>query len=482
MNERPKNVSKGRRFEFWHEYPGTYTLAALWVVVYVAMVTCQYAGWKPKPDPRSFAGMGPMGIGVVSGETGQIFGSWNSAQILSGQIWRAVTATFIHFNLIHIVLNVFGLIQLGRLIEEWYGPRLLFGVLIFVGFAGNMIAALARPVVGTPNIYTLTTSSGGGSTIVFGLIGLVAVVGKRSRSRMGRYLYNQMIMLLAVNFFIGLTIPQMDNYAHAGGAIAGAILGRLHHAILGWHDNRPRWCALVAIAALAAVGGGAYGQYWVSKVEQDLIAADRHKVQLIDIGSEIPDFRDRYVKRTVLGLQGAQIIRPRGRFRLPGSNDLLLPIPDEIIDNNRMALLADTNRMTAKVYAANDPQVTETWKGILAEARLAYSRPPSRDELGAFLERLGAFEQSLKTAIEVTEQRFEATASRLILWRMPWFNIVWTELGPKLKSQVAPAGFPRVVPPGGNPAIDRSARLPAAKPRMVPRPEVPPSKGGDEVF
>ena len=160
MNERPTNVSKGRRFEFWHEYPGTYTLAALWAIVYVAMVACQYAGWTPKPDPRSFAGMGPMGIGVVSGETGQIFGSWNSAQILSGQIWRAVTATFIHFNLIHIVLNVFGLIQLGRLIEEWYGPRLLFGLLILVGFTGNMIAALARPVVGTPNIYTLTTSSG----------------------------------------------------------------------------------------------------------------------------------------------------------------------------------------------------------------------------------------------------------------------------------------------------------------------------------
>lgn len=482
MNERPTNVSKGRRFEFWHEYPGTYTLAALWAVVYVAMVACQYAGWTPKPDPRSFAGMGPMGIGVVSGETGQIFGSWNSAQILSGQIWRAVTATFIHFNLIHIVLNVFGLIQLGRLIEEWYGPRLLFGVLILVGFAGNMLAALARPVVGTPNIYTLTTSSGGGSTIVFGMIGLVAIVGKRSRSRMGRYLYNQMIMLLAVNFFIGLTIPQMDNYAHAGGAIAGAILGRLHHTILGWHDHRPRQCALVAIVALAAVGGGVYGQYWVSKVEDDLIAVDRQKVQLIDIGSEIPAFRDHFVKRTVLGLQGAQIIRPRGRFRLPGANDLLLPIPDEIIDNNRLALLADTNRLTAKVYAANDPQVTEAWKVILAEARLAYSRPPSREELGAFLERLGGFEQSLKTAVEATHQRFEATASRLILWRMPWPNIAWTDLGPKLKSQVAPPGFPRVIQPGGNPPGDGPARLPSAKPRMVPRPEAPPAQGGDEVL
>ncbi len=475
-------MSKGRRFEFWHEYPGTYTLAAFWAVVYIAMLACQYSGWTPEPDPRSFAGLGPMGIGVVSGETGQIFGSWNSAQILSGQIWRAVTATFIHFNLIHIVLNVFGLIQLGRLIEEWYGPRLLIGLLIFVGFAGNMLAALARPVVGTPNIYTLTTSSGGGSTIVFGMIGLVAVVGKRSRSRMGRYLYNQMIMLLAVNFFIGLTIPQMDNYAHAGGAIAGAILGRLHYTILGWYDQRPRLCGVVAFAALAAVAGGAYGQYWVSRIEHDLIAVDRQQAGLVDIGNEIPAFRDHYVKRTVLGLQGAQIIRPRGRFRLPGANDLLMPIPDEIIENNRQTLLADTNRLTAKVYAASDPQVMEAWKGVAAEARLAYSRPPSRQELEAFIKRIGAFEEVIKQSVVATQQRFEAIAARLILWRMPWPNIAWTPLGPKLKSQVAPPGFPRSAAPGGNVPVDRPARLPSAKPRMVPRPEAPPSKGGDELL
>ena len=73
-------------------------------------------------------------------------------------------------------------------------------LVILIGFLGNGLAALARPLFGPTNAQVLMITSGGGSTVVFGLIGLIAVVGLRSRSRMGKYLYNQMIGLLAFNF------------------------------------------------------------------------------------------------------------------------------------------------------------------------------------------------------------------------------------------------------------------------------------------
>jgi len=476
-------VSNGRKFEIWREYPGTYTLAALWSIVYVAMLCSQYAGWTPEPDPRTFAGLGPMGIGVVSEGTGQVFGAWNTAQILSGQIWRAVTATFVHFSLVHIVLNVFGLVQLGRLIEEWYGPRLLIGLLIAVGFFGNMLAALARPVVGTPNAMTLMISSGGGSTIVFGMIGLVAVVGKRSRSRMGRYLYNQMLMLLVVNFLIGLTIPQIDNYAHAGGAIAGAILGRFHHALLGLYDHRPRICRIVAMLALGCVAAGAIGQYWVARVETELVGQFRQREKIFELGTRLPGLKDRFVKRTVLGLKGAQVIRPRGRFLLPGANNLLLPVPDEIVDRNRESLLAETNRLTALVYALGDTAITNAWKPVLAEARLAFSRPPAPGEIPEFIGKLDTFEKALEASVKTVDDTIGVTASRLTLWKTPWPNVVWTVEGPKIKSLAGPAGSRGTAARPGRTdgRTNRPTGLPPAKTRVVPRPESPPPQRGDEV-
>lgn len=477
-------MSTSRRFEFFREYPGTYTLAALWSVVYLAMLISQAKGWTPQPDPRAFSGMGPMSIGVVSEGTGQIFGAWNSGQILSGQIWRAVTATFVHFSLVHIVLNVFGLIQLGRLIEEWYGPKLLLGMLILIGFAGNMMAALARPVIGTPKDYTLLISSGGGSTIVFGMIGLVAVVGKRSRSRMGRYLYNQMVMLLVVNFLIGLTIPQIDNYAHAGGAIAGAMIGRLHYLILAWHDHRPRLCSLVAILAFAAMGAGGYGQYRMLLIEKEILAEKVVSVKIALIGGLLPELKDRYVKRAVLGLQGAQVIRPRGHFRLPGSNDILLPIPDDIIENNRLSLHKETNELAARVYDLNDPELTEAWKVLSTEARLAVSRPPNRGELVGFLDKYSQFEKSVKISLDITNARVDRIQTRRVLWKMPWPNIVWTDQGPLIASVVGPGRTAPAAPPRSE-SPDRvrngPAGLPATKSRVMTRPEAPPSQGGDEV-
>lgn len=169
-------------------------------MVYLVMLCGQAMGILPKPDAAMFREMGPLGMGAISETSGRLFGSWNSAEILSGQVWRAVCATFIHFGVIHIALNTFGLIQLGRLIEEWYGPRLFFVIIILTGFLGNFAAALARPIMAEPSANLLFISSGGGSTVVFGLIGLVAVVGKRSRSRMGLYLYRQMVGLLVFNF------------------------------------------------------------------------------------------------------------------------------------------------------------------------------------------------------------------------------------------------------------------------------------------
>ena len=65
--------------------------------------------------------------------------------------------------------------------------------------------------------------AGGGSTVILGLIGLGLVVGWRSRTRVGAFLRDQMIAFLVFTALIGIVgMKIVDNYGHAGGAIAGA--------------------------------------------------------------------------------------------------------------------------------------------------------------------------------------------------------------------------------------------------------------------
>ena len=443
-----------KRFETLREYPGTSALAALWVLVYAVMVVAQWQGWSPYPQTDQFSEVGPLGIGAISQKTGQIFGAWNSAEILCGQIWRTILATFVHFGLIHITLNMFGLIQLGQLIEEWYGPRLLFGIVILIGFLGNGLAALARPLFGPTNAQVLMITSGGGSTVVFGLIGLIAVVGLRSRSRMGKYLYNQMIGLLAFNFVIGLTIPQIDNYAHAGGAIAGALIGRFHYTLLGWHESKPIYARITLGLSIVAIAASIYGQVWIYKIDSKATALAQRMEQVDQIRGSLSEVQSRYITRSVLGLKAFQIIQLKGKIRLPWDNVLLINVGDKLIMENQKSLVSSIDKADKLVQQFGSENLTQSWKILKADLRIAISRPPLNSEIRPFQTELeGVIAALLNEAKSIRDQEFEQ-ARKLILWKTPWPNVIWTDIGPAMKN-----GQPRPVQPNPD-SRNRPALLP----------------------
>lgn len=201
------------------------TLCALWIVVFFAMLLVQ-GGLQHNGDLIS---------GGVSAMTGDRFGSVTSAQVYAGQWWRALTATFIHYSFVHLFVNTAGLYQIGPLIESWYGSATFLGLYAVLGLGGNLLAALSRPAIarmldGIAKIPDYPC--GGGSGVLCGLVALLAVVGWRSKSRFGDYLKAQMLGVLGFTAVLGILIPNVDNFGHAGGAIAGALVGLTHRRIL----------------------------------------------------------------------------------------------------------------------------------------------------------------------------------------------------------------------------------------------------------
>lgn len=227
------------------DFPATISICLIWIAIFAAMVASQLADGPSLPWTRW----------LFSGITdGHRFGDLTIPEVASGQVWRLVTSTFVHYSILHIGLNLLAMYQLGTLVESWYGsPQFVFVYGVIAGF-GNLIAILVRSVNGWgPRVH-----SGGGSVVILGLVGLCAVVGWQHRARMGTLFYRQMVAVLVVTGLLGIALPgYIDNWGHAGGALVGALLGFGHRAFLRGISKPRAWGAGLLTGALMLLCGAA---------------------------------------------------------------------------------------------------------------------------------------------------------------------------------------------------------------------------------
>jgi membrane associated rhomboid family serine protease len=137
---------------------------------------------------------------------------------LSGQWWRLVTYQFLHANLVHVAINMFVLWTVGRVTERLYGRV----AILFVYLAAGVIAGLASAVW---NPFQITVGASGS---IFGVVGaFIAIVPLRRDEIPGSTLRYLPIAVLfaAVNLYFGASQPAVDNAAHAGGLLAGLVIG-----------------------------------------------------------------------------------------------------------------------------------------------------------------------------------------------------------------------------------------------------------------
>ena len=209
--------------EDFQEFPATMALGSLWVAVFLAMVVNQAVeGGSLTP--------GQLLLAVHNGHR---FGDMTLRELYSGDLWRAVTASFVHYGLLHIGMNLWALYQIGCLVESWYGPGPFLMIYLLTGGGGNLLSGFIRHTLNSdPGI-----ASAGGSTVVMGLVGLCAVVGWRTGTRMGDHLRNQMIWVIALTAALGVGLELaghhvIDNWGHAGGTIVGIAIGAFNRTIV----------------------------------------------------------------------------------------------------------------------------------------------------------------------------------------------------------------------------------------------------------
>lgn len=159
---------------------------------------------------------------------------YNSLINERGQWWRFVTPVFLHIGWIHLLVNMYSLFILGPYVEKLYGSARFVFFWIATGVAGVVASYFASgahmhnvPVVGRFLFRGGDGPSAGASGALFGLIGVLFVFGIKFRHELPegfkRAFGTGMIPTILINLFIGYTIPYIDNAAHLGGFVAGAL-------------------------------------------------------------------------------------------------------------------------------------------------------------------------------------------------------------------------------------------------------------------
>lgn len=152
-----------------------------------------------------------------------------------GQWWRLFTALFIHFGLLHLGMNMWALRDVGRLVERLAGRWRFVALYVGSGLLGNLLSLVVQ---GNKAV------SGGASGAIFGLYGALLVLLWSERRRVDRaefrWLFGLASVFIVLMLGLGWVIPGIDNAAHGGGLVAGALLA---HALarpwtvrrrLGW--------------------------------------------------------------------------------------------------------------------------------------------------------------------------------------------------------------------------------------------------------
>jgi rhomboid protease GluP len=179
-------------------------------------------------------------------------GSARAEAIVHGAWWRAVTALTLHADIGHVAGNAAALIIFVSALGRWLGPGVAALLLLFTGFAGNLLNAY---------LHGGHHDSIGASTAAFGALGILGGLQFVRRYRFTARLDRRRQALAAVAACLGLFAmigvgqrAEIDVMAHVTGLGAGLLTGFVTGHLLR-RPVRALVQALLLVASAAIVVG-----------------------------------------------------------------------------------------------------------------------------------------------------------------------------------------------------------------------------------
>jgi membrane associated rhomboid family serine protease len=162
--------------------------------------------------------------------------------IAAGQEWRLATAIFLHGSLIHLAMNGYALWAFGNIVETEIGRARYIAIFVI----GGLFASTASFVFGLQNVPGV-----GASGAIFAVLGaFFGYAWRRRELEFYQARIRNVVVLIVINALFAFQISSIDWHAHAGGFVAGVVLGL---AVDGFRDREGSTATFVAACVLLLV-------------------------------------------------------------------------------------------------------------------------------------------------------------------------------------------------------------------------------------
>ena len=129
------------------------------------------------------------------------------------ELWRLITAAFLHVNIMHLLVNMYSLIIIGSQVETFIGRFKFVFIYIISAIVGNLLSL----------VFEANIVSVGASGAIFGLMGALLYFGYHYRLYLSEAIKTQIIPVIVLNLLLGFMVSGVDNAAHIGGLIGGYL-------------------------------------------------------------------------------------------------------------------------------------------------------------------------------------------------------------------------------------------------------------------
>ncbi len=177
-------------------------------------------------------------LGVIGRCVNTDTGQATACFVAQGEYYRLFTAMFMHFGVLHLLMNMYALWFLARTLEAFLGPVRFLALYLVAGLGGNVAAYLFQP----------NALSAGASTAIFGLFAALFLVLRKLRLNAAAVL-----PVIILNLVFTLSVPGISIAGHLGGFVVGGLVGAgLAYAP---REHRSAVQAGTTVTAVLAPGG-----------------------------------------------------------------------------------------------------------------------------------------------------------------------------------------------------------------------------------
>jgi rhomboid protease GluP len=162
--------------------------------------------------------LGPSGLSLY------VFGASGYLPVVEDQRWWTVlTATWLHGNAIHIVMNMMSIRNIAPLAAEFFGASRMIIIYVVSGITGFLLSTGMYMFLGGLPFIGGSRFTVGASASIAGLIGAIYLYGHRT----GSSGIAEQAKFWVISFLVmGALMPRIDNWAHIGGLAGGYVCAK----------------------------------------------------------------------------------------------------------------------------------------------------------------------------------------------------------------------------------------------------------------